>query len=69
MEATFNSIVDQIRELSLEEKEDMLFLIQKYLVDERRELIYQNYQLSAKEVREGKIQFSSDTATLKNFIE
>ena len=69
MQATFHSLVDQIRGLSFEEKEEMLFLINKYLIEERREQMYQNYQLSIKEVREGMIQFSSDADTLKNLID
>jgi hypothetical protein len=68
MIARFGSLVDNVRRLSMEEKEELKFLIEKYLVEERREKIYQNYQESLKSLRAGKLRFSHDLNKLKKSL-
>ncbi len=50
----FNELIETIKSLSSEEKEEIKFLIERYLIEERREEIYQNYQKSLKELEEEK---------------
>ena len=65
----FNELVENIKTLSSEEKEGIKFLIEKYLVEERREEIYENYQKSLEELSRGKLAFSNDVKKLKKMIE
>lgn len=65
----FNELIEAIKSLSLEEKEEIKFLIERYLIEERREEIYQNYKESLKELEEGKIKFTSSIDKLKETIE
>jgi len=64
----FGNLVDEVRKLSTEEKEEPKFLIEKYLLEERREQIYENYQESLKELRAGKLRFSRDLNKLKKSL-
>ncbi|MEB3311498.1 MAG: hypothetical protein VKJ02_14825 [Snowella sp.] len=57
---TFCDVLEAIKALSLEEKEEIQFLIEQFLREERREEIYQNYLISKQQEKEGKLQFSSD---------
>lgn len=68
MVARFGSLVDEVHRLSIEEKEELKFLIEKYLVEERREEIYKNYQGSLKAFRTGKLRFSHDLNKLKKSL-
>ena len=68
MEARFGNLVDKVRRLSMEEKEELKFLIEKYLVEERREEIHGNYQESLKEFRAGKLRFTHDLNKLKKSL-
>jgi hypothetical protein len=65
----FNELIETIKSLSLEEKEEIKFLIERYLIEERREEIYQNYKESLKELEEGKIKFTGSIDNLKEMIE
>jgi hypothetical protein len=65
----FNELIEAIKSLSLEEKKEIKFLIERYLIEERREEIYQNYKESLKELEEGKIKFTSSIDKLKETIE
>jgi len=44
----FTKTVENIQQLSLEEKSEIYFLLKKYLIEDRREEIYRNYQNSKK---------------------
>ena len=65
----FNELIETIKSLSSEEKEEIKFLIERYLIEEKREEIYQNYQKSLKELEEGKIKFTGSISKLKEMIE
>jgi hypothetical protein len=43
-------------------------LIEKYLTEERRQEIFENYQASLNESNEGKLVFSGDADTLKGML-
>ncbi len=65
----YDNLIEAVKSLSTEEKEELKFLIEKYLIEERREEIYRNYQNSLKEAEEGKLEFSSDVSKLSRMIE
>lgn len=65
----YDSLVESIKSLSLEEKEELRFLIEKYLIEERREKIYNNYQDTLKEAREENLEYSNDVNKLKRMID
>ncbi len=69
MDTTFNSLIDRVRELTLDEKEEMRFIIEKTIVEERREEIYKNYVAGKKECQKGKLKFSSNLDRLKKMVE
>ena len=69
MSSEFATVVEEIKKMSYEDKEELKFLIERYLIEERREEIYQNYHESLKELRGKKIKFSSDINQLKELIE
>jgi hypothetical protein len=68
MHLEYNKIVSDIRNLPLEEKEEIKALLEKYIIEERRAEIYANYKRSRKESRSRKLIFSSRIAELKRAI-
>lgn len=65
----YDNLIESVKSLSSEEKKELNFLIEKYLIEERREEIYRNYQNSLKEDREGRLEFSSDINKLREMME
>ena len=65
MDITFNEFVNYVRELSKEEKEEIKFIIEKELIEQRRDEILQNYELGKSEYNTGQLKFSSDINDLK----
>lgn len=68
MSTTFGNIVEEIKKLSLEEKEELKFLIEKLMAEEARKKIFRNYKRSLEELQQGKLEFTSDINRLKNSI-
>jgi hypothetical protein len=68
MSSSFAEIVEEIKALSTQEKQELHELIEKYLIEERREEIYQSYICSISELEVGKAEFSSDTDKLKGLL-
>jgi len=67
MPANFATVVEQIQQLSYHEKTDLRGLLDKYLIEERREKIYQNYLMTQR--REKEFEFSSDISLLKKMLD
>lgn len=65
----FSEVVESVKKLSFEEKEELKSLVEKYLIEERREEIYQNYLLSEQRQKENKLTFSSDIDKLMESLE
>jgi len=65
----FDNLVEAIKSLSSEEKEEIKCLIERYLIEEKREEIYQNYKESLKESDQRKIGFADSIDKLKQMIE
>jgi phosphopantothenate synthetase len=61
MKDSFAEIVEEVKNLSTEEKLELQTLIEKYLVEERRQEIYANQQESLRELKEGELVFSGET--------
>lgn len=69
MVMSFSDVVEAIKTLSLEEKEEIQSLLAQYLREERREEIYHNYLDSQEEEKSGNLKFSSDMDELMQFLE
>jgi CRISPR/Cas system-associated protein Cas5 (RAMP superfamily) len=66
---SFNDVVETIKSLSVEEKQEIQMLLTQYLREERREEMYNNYQQSRLEEQSGDLKFSSNLDELKQLIE
>lgn len=66
---TFSDVVEAVKQLSATEKEEIKFLIENYLIEEKREEIYQNYLISKQREKEGRLNFSTDIDELINSLE
>ncbi len=69
MSSGFANLIEEVKKMPYEDKEELKILIEKYLSEERRDEIYQNYNNSIQEFQSKKIKFSSDTNKLKGIIE
>ena len=65
MSSDFASVVEEVKKMSSENKEELKFLIEKYLIEEQRQEIYNNYISSSKELQNGKLKFTNDINKLK----
>jgi hypothetical protein len=68
MSPSFESLVEEVRTRSIEEKEELRFLLERDLVEERREEILRNHRRSQAELKRGKIKFSSSIQDLKKSL-
>jgi hypothetical protein len=68
MAQDFSRVVEDVKQLSTAEKEELQELLKGYLVRERRREIEQNYEASLDEVREGTLTFSRDPDTLRKVL-
>ena len=69
MEVRYDILVENIKKLPLPEKEELKNLIEKYIIEEKREKIYENYLKSLNEYKENKLQFSSNINELRKNLE
>ena len=68
MNNNFAELVEEVKALSVQEKQELQGLIENYLIEERREEIYENYLQSQAELNKGEIAFSSDIDALKEML-
>jgi hypothetical protein len=66
---TFSDLVETVKDLSIDEKEELQMLLKQYLREERREDIYKNFGLAQKEEQRGELKYSADINELKRSIE
>jgi len=69
MEVRYDILVENIKKLPLPEKEELKNLIEKYIIEEKWEKIYENYLKSVNEYKENKLQFSSNVNELRKNID
>lgn len=60
MSQNFAEVVEDVKQLSVAEKEELQELLRKYLIEERRREIRDNASVSLEEYREGKLQSFSN---------
>ena len=65
MSQTFAQVVEEVKQLSPAEKQELQELLRNYMIEERRREILANGEDALKEYREGKLTFSSDIETFK----
>lgn len=68
MNLTFAGVVEEVKQLSFEEKKELQNLIEIYLIEERRQEIFGNCEESLKELARGEIKFSSEIDELKSML-
>ena len=61
----FNSLLEEVKELSVDEKEELHLLLEKYLTEARRDEIKSDYKKSLKEKN---LKFTARIRDLKNSI-
>jgi len=66
---SFSDVVEAIKALSVEEKQEIQLLLHQYLREERRLEIYEHFQGAQAEERSGALKFSSNIAELKQLLE
>ncbi len=66
---TFNDVVEVIKSLSTDEKEEIQLLLNQYIREERRDEIYNNFNLAQVEQRKGTMKFSAHINELRQLIE
>jgi hypothetical protein len=65
----FSQIVEDVKKLSLSEKEELQLLLEKYLIEARRDEIHSNFEESKAEYKKGKSKkFSSNINNLKKSL-
>ncbi|WP_341527054.1 hypothetical protein WKK05_31760 [Nostoc sp. UHCC 0302] len=66
---SFSDVVEAIKSLSIEEKQEIQLLLKQYLREERREEIYENFKTAQVEEQSRKLKFSSNIEELRQLIE
>jgi glutamate synthase domain-containing protein 3 len=66
---TFHDVVEVIKSLSTDEKQQIQQLLNQYIREERREDIYENFKLAQVEQQKGELKFSSKINELRQIIE
>lgn len=69
MSRAYAELVHDVRELPADQRRDLKFLIERSLVEERRQEIADNYRQSLQELEEGSLAASSDVGTLRADLE
>lgn len=64
MNGAFVDVVEDVKRLSTEEKQELKDLLDNYLVEERRNEIFENYERSKSE----DLSFSGDIGELKDLL-
>lgn len=57
----FSDVVEEVKELTLDEKEDLMNMLKNVIIEERRNDILHNYEESTQETR----QFTNNTSDLR----
>ncbi|WP_293139060.1 hypothetical protein [Okeania sp. SIO3I5] len=64
----FNDVVEIIKGLSTDEKQEIQLLLKQYIREERREEIYEHFKLAQVEQQKGELKFSSKINELTQLI-
>ena len=66
---TFSDVVEAIKILSADEKQEIQLLLKQYLREERREEISENFKSAQVEEQKGSLKFSANINELRQLIE
>ncbi len=66
---TFSDVVEVIKILSADEKQEIQLLLKQYLREERREEISENFKSAQVEQQKGSLKFSANINELRQLIE
>ena len=66
---TFSDLVETVKDLSIDQKEQLQMLLNQYLREERRDEIYENFKLARAEEQRGELRYSNEIDELKRSIE
>jgi hypothetical protein len=69
MSVMFVDIVEEVKQLSSDEKEELKQLLDKYIIEERREEILRSYEEGKLETADGSLKFSSDMDELEAMLD
>ena len=69
LQMSFSELVEALKSLSIEEKQEIQLLLSQYLREERREEIYENFKKSQAEEQSSILKFSSNINELRQLIE
>lgn len=64
----FSQIVEDVKKLSLSEKEELQLLLEKFLIEARRDEIHSHFEESKAEYKKGKTKSSSNINHLKKSL-
>ncbi len=62
----YDILIENIKKLPLDDKEELKTMIENYIIEERRSKIFSNYQESKKE--ESNLNFTSNIDELKGMV-
>lgn len=68
MNIGFADVVEEVKQLSTEEKQELRSLIDSYLIEERRHEIFENFEASRAELERGELKFSSNAEDLRKIL-
>jgi hypothetical protein len=68
MAHTFAEIIEEVTQLSMEEQEELRYLLARRLTERNRRQIYDNYQSSLEELKANSLGFSADIDELRKTL-
>jgi hypothetical protein len=68
MAHNFNEVVERIFELPLEDKMELIDLLEHHIAEAKRDQISDNYKNALSDLNAGKMNFSSDIDVLKGML-
>ena len=68
MNTDFAGVVEDVKQLSFDEKRELKNLLESYLIEERRQEILENGKKSKRELKNGELKFSSDVDELMEML-
>ena len=68
MNTNFAGVVEDVKQLSFDEKKELKNLLESYLIKERRQEILENSEQSKRELKNGELKFSSNVDELMEML-
>lgn len=69
MNTTFAGVVEEVKQLSFDEKKELKDLLKVYLIEEKRQEIFENGEQSRRELEKGELKFSSNLDELRTMLD